>query len=122
MNKPQSPSLTPDQRTAPSSEAPRVTPLVAVIGNPTAGKSTVFNQLTGMSQKVGNYPGVTVEKTELHSFLELASSSSFDAVRFIPEINAGFFRFALISIPKLLKYNDMWRCCQTNSNPSLVGQ
>jgi ferrous iron transport protein B len=35
---------------------------VAVIGNPNAGKSTIFNRLTGLSQKVGNYPGVTVEK------------------------------------------------------------
>lgn len=36
--------------------------LVAVVGNPNAGKSTIFNALTGASQKVGNYPGVTVEK------------------------------------------------------------
>jgi ferrous iron transport protein B len=39
-------------------------PTVAVIGNPNAGKSTVFNRLTGLSQRVGNYPGVTVEKKE----------------------------------------------------------
>ncbi|MEP6646069.1 MAG: ferrous iron transport protein B [Saprospiraceae bacterium] len=31
-------------------------------GNPNSGKSTLFNQLTGLNQKVGNYPGVTVEK------------------------------------------------------------
>jgi ferrous iron transport protein B len=35
---------------------------VALIGNPNVGKTTVFNLLTGMRQKVGNYPGVTVEK------------------------------------------------------------
>lgn len=35
---------------------------VAILGNPNAGKSTLFNQLTGLRQKVGNYPGVTVEK------------------------------------------------------------
>ena len=35
---------------------------VVLIGNPNTGKSTVFNLLTGMSQKVGNYPGVTVDK------------------------------------------------------------
>jgi len=35
--------------------------VVAVAGNPNVGKTTVFNQLTGMHQKVGNYPGVTVE-------------------------------------------------------------
>src|SRR5512138_931203 len=37
-------------------------PLVAVVGNPNAGKTTLFNSLTGSFQKVGNYPGVTVER------------------------------------------------------------
>jgi ferrous iron transport protein B len=37
-------------------------PLVAVVGNPNAGKSALFNVLTGARQKVGNYPGVTVER------------------------------------------------------------
>ncbi|KYZ75642.1 ferrous iron transporter B [Anaerosporomusa subterranea] len=37
---------------------------VALAGNPNSGKSTVFNNLTGSSQHVGNYPGVTVEKRE----------------------------------------------------------
>jgi len=35
---------------------------IALIGNPNSGKTTLFNQLTGASQKVGNWPGVTVEK------------------------------------------------------------
>ncbi|MGA7161143.1 MAG: ferrous iron transport protein B [Bacteroidota bacterium] len=37
---------------------------IAIIGNPNAGKTTLFNALTGLRQKVGNYPGVTVEKKE----------------------------------------------------------
>src|SRR5581483_9795944 len=37
---------------------------VALIGNPNSGKTTLFNALTGLRQKVGNYPGVTVEKKE----------------------------------------------------------
>ena len=37
---------------------------VALIGNPNTGKSSVFNDLTGLNQKVGNYPGITVEKKE----------------------------------------------------------
>jgi len=36
-------------------------PRVAIAGNPNTGKTTLFNRLTGMSAKVGNYPGVTVE-------------------------------------------------------------
>jgi len=35
---------------------------VAIIGNPNVGKSTIFNYLTGLNQKIGNYPGVTVDK------------------------------------------------------------
>lgn len=35
---------------------------IAILGNPNAGKSTLFNALTGLRQRVGNYPGVTVEK------------------------------------------------------------
>jgi ferrous iron transport protein B len=35
---------------------------VALVGNPNTGKSTLFNALAGMRQRVGNYPGVTVEK------------------------------------------------------------
>ena len=35
---------------------------VALIGNPNTGKTSLFNQLTGLTQKVGNYPGVTVDK------------------------------------------------------------
>lgn len=35
---------------------------IALIGNPNTGKTSLFNQLTGLNQKVGNYPGVTVDK------------------------------------------------------------
>ena len=37
---------------------------VALIGNPNTGKTSVFNSLTGLNQKVGNYPGITVDKKE----------------------------------------------------------
>ena len=45
--------------TAESHTAP---PMVAVVGYPNAGKTSLFNALTGTRQKVGNYPGVTVER------------------------------------------------------------
>jgi len=37
-------------------------PHIVLIGNPNSGKSSVFNHLTGLRQKIGNFPGVTVEK------------------------------------------------------------
>jgi ferrous iron transport protein B len=39
-------------------------PKIALIGNPNSGKSTIFNQITGMRQKTGNFPGVTVDVKE----------------------------------------------------------
>ncbi len=45
-----------------SSPAPNRAPVYALVGNPNCGKSTLFNALTGLKQKVGNYPGVTVER------------------------------------------------------------
>lgn len=41
---------------------PGAAPSIAILGNPNSGKSTLFNRLTGLRAKVGNYPGVTVEK------------------------------------------------------------
>lgn len=35
---------------------------VALVGNPNSGKSSLFNQLTGLNQKIGNFPGITVDK------------------------------------------------------------
>ncbi len=43
-------------------EAGERLPLVALVGPPNSGKTTLYNQLTGLRQKVANYPGVTVEK------------------------------------------------------------
>lgn len=37
---------------------------IALVGNPNTGKTSLFNQLTGLNQKVGNYPGITVDKKQ----------------------------------------------------------
>jgi len=47
---------------------------IALVGNPNSGKSSLFNALTGMHQKVGNFPGVTVDKKT--GELELAGQST----------------------------------------------
>jgi ferrous iron transport protein B len=50
----------PSSTASPAHDA--VPPSIAIVGNPNSGKTTVFNLLTGLRQKVANYPGVTVEK------------------------------------------------------------
>ena len=52
----------PQQGAASPDGTEAATPLVALIGAPNSGKTTLYNQLTGLRQKVANYPGVTVEK------------------------------------------------------------
>ncbi len=58
--------MTTDTVAAPSEAAPVTTPTarVALVGNPNAGKTALFNALTGSRQKVANYAGVTVERKE----------------------------------------------------------
>ena len=59
------------------------TSTVAVVGNPNCGKTTLFNGLTGSRQRIGNWPGVTVEKKE--GILNLETVGSFLAAPYLPE-------------------------------------
>ena len=47
--------------------------IMALLGQPNVGKTTLFNHLTGMKQRIGNWPGVTVEKKE--GFFKLKDKS-----------------------------------------------
>ena len=58
------PALAPSSRNHSALRAPAARPTIALVGNPNAGKTTLFNALTGLRQKVANYPGVTVERKE----------------------------------------------------------
>ena len=53
-------------------------PLVALVGNPNAGKSALFNKLTGARQKIANYPGVTVERVA--GMLTLPDGTQMEAI------------------------------------------
>src|SRR6187402_2960186 len=50
-----------EKRAVESTSAGRIAK-IALVGNPNSGKSSLFNSLTGLNQKVGNFPGVTVDK------------------------------------------------------------
>ena len=60
------------------SGAPVAAPVAALVGNPNAGKSALFNALTGARQKIANYPGVTVERKA--GRLALPSGESLDLI------------------------------------------
>jgi ferrous iron transport protein B len=51
---------------------------IALVGNPNSGKSSLFNSLTGLNQKVGNFPGVTVDKRS--GVLELENGSTVNII------------------------------------------
>ena len=53
---------------------------VALIGNPNTGKTSVFNELTGLNQQVGNYPGITVEKNRKFNTCSMMLSLSLNVI------------------------------------------
>ena len=57
-------ALPPHIARAPAGPTASRLPVYALVGNPNCGKTTLFNAITGLKQKVGNYPGVTVERKE----------------------------------------------------------
>jgi ferrous iron transport protein B len=85
-------------------------PMIALAGNPNAGKTTLFNALTGMRQKVANYPGVTVERKEgfwrlnssdkiLH-LIDLPGLYSLDATSLDEQISHDVLTGKVFGLPK----------------------
>ena len=58
------PTRRPSSSTSAKLAAQDARPVIAIAGNPNSGKTSIFNALTGMRRKVGNYPGVTVDRVE----------------------------------------------------------
>ena len=51
---------------------------IALVGNPNSGKTTLFNLLTGLNQRTGNFPGVTVDKKS--GFIKLDGGKSAEII------------------------------------------
>lgn len=81
---------------------------IALAGNPNAGKTTLFNSLTGLKQKVANYPGVTVERKEgvwqlngkSATLIDLPGLYSLDATSLDEHIASDIIRGEQAGIPK----------------------
>ncbi len=81
---------------------------IALAGNPNAGKTTLFNSLTGLKQKVANYPGVTVERKEgawtldgkTANLIDLPGLYSLDATSLDEQIASDIIRGDQESVPK----------------------
>ncbi|MEQ1921251.1 MAG: ferrous iron transport protein B [Pyrinomonadaceae bacterium] len=81
---------------------------IALAGNPNAGKTTLFNSLTGLKQKVANYPGVTVERKEgawtlegkTVNLIDLPGLYSLDATSLDEQIASDIIRGLQAGVPK----------------------
>ncbi len=81
---------------------------IALAGNPNAGKTTLFNSLTGLKQKVANYPGVTVERKEglwqvngkQANLIDLPGLYSLDATSLDEQIASDIIRGTQAGVPK----------------------
>ena len=88
-------------------------PQIALLGNPNSGKTAVFNQLTGMSQKVSNYPGVTVEK---HVGKIRLSNKDYDLIDF-----PGIYGIIPNSLDEEIVCKEIYNwCIDKDSRPDLI--
>ena len=93
--------------------APRIAPLrIALAGNPNAGKSTLFNALTGMRQHVANFPGVTVEHAE--------GSYQHDGARVTVVDLPGLYSMSPQSLDESVAVDVLLGCARGTSAPDVI--
>ncbi|MBA3601931.1 MAG: ferrous iron transport protein B, partial [Acidobacteria bacterium] len=98
------------QATANGRQSAKASIVLALAGNPNAGKTTLFNALTGLRQKVANYPGVTVERKEgiwrldgsekTARLIDLPGLYSLDATSLDEQIARDVLTGKLLDLPK----------------------
>ncbi|MFZ1683230.1 MAG: ferrous iron transport protein B, partial [Candidatus Zixiibacteriota bacterium] len=92
---------------------PKVVPMVAICGNPNCGKTTIFNALTGLRQRVANYPGVTVERTV--GQFKLDSGKSVNIID-IP----GAYSLAAFSPDEYIAAQALFGTVEADQSPDLI--
>jgi len=103
-------TATEKQATANGKQSVKASIVIALAGNPNAGKTTLFNALTGLRQKVANYPGVTVERKEgvwrlngsekTARLIDLPGLYSLDATSLDEQIARDVLTGKLLDLPK----------------------
>ncbi len=103
-------TATEKQATANGRQSVKASIVIALAGNPNAGKTTLFNALTGLRQKVANYPGVTVERKEgvwrldgsekTARLIDLPGLYSLDATSLDEQIARDVLTGNLLDLPK----------------------
>ncbi len=88
---------------------------MAICGNPNCGKTTIFNAITGLRQKVGNYPGVTVDKTIGTFRIETHPDAKYKLVD-IP----GSYSLAAFSPDEYIATQALSGCLKNESRPDVI--
>jgi ribosome biogenesis GTPase A len=101
---------------------------VALLGNPNSGKSTLFNSLTGLNQKTGNYPGVTVDKSvgdytfhhTKYKITDLPGTYSLFPKSMDEEVACKAISNPIVGINESVKINDEIKLAYLSANEAVI--